>query len=363
MQFKDVIGQESLKRHLIANAQTGRIPHAHLFWESAGNGALPLAMAYAQYLNCPNRTNEDSCGTCPSCKQFANLAHPDLHFIFPFAAENSQNAKCDNMLPQWRDFVRQNCYFDLQSWMSFTGETTKKGVIYSNESEILMSKLRLKNYSADYKVIIIWLPETMNATCANKLLKVLEEPPSQTVFMLVSEQPDLLLPTIVSRTQLIRVAPIDMASMEQHFGHEIARMANGSITRANELQNEEGNTQHFFELYRQLMNNVATRNLINLKAWSESLASEGREKIAGFLAYAETLTREAFMANLGDESLSYYKSNEADFMNKFKRCIHTGNIENINGQWLLAARQIGQNANSKLVLFDLALQLLTQIKI
>ncbi|MBP5318272.1 MAG: DNA polymerase III subunit delta [Paludibacteraceae bacterium] len=363
MQFKDVIGQETLKKHLLKSVKEGRIPHAHLLWESEGYGAFPLALAYAQYLNCHHRTETDSCGECPSCRQFSNLAHPDLHFIFPFAADKPQDARCDQMLPTWREFVKAQPYFGLRQWMAYTGETTKKGMIYSNESEVLLSKLQLKSYEADYKTILIWLPETMNASCSNKLLKILEEPPAGTVFLLVSEHPEQLLQTVVSRTQMLRVGPVDAESMSQHFSPEIVHLAGGSVTQARQLVGDEGENRAYFELYRQLMNCVVTKNLVALKSWSEQLAGSGREQIAGFLEYAQHLTREAFIRNLNNEQLSYYNPYENEFLQKFMRCIHTGNIERVSEEWTRAHREIGQNANSKLVLFDLGLQLLTQIKL
>ena len=210
MQFKDIIGQESIKQRLRQSVKEQRIPHAQLLYGEPGIGKLQLAIAYAQYLACPNRTEEDSCGVCPSCLQYQKLQHPDLHFAFPIYKEKSnRDSVCNDFMGQFREIVLQKGYFSLNDWYAHIGAETKQGVIYEAESSEILRKLSLKAFGNGFKTMIIWLPEKMHNACANKLLKIIEEPPEGTLFLLVSEDPSLLLPTILSRTQQFKVPRLE----------------------------------------------------------------------------------------------------------------------------------------------------------
>ena len=206
MLFKDIIGQEATKRQLRQAVREGRIPHAQLFTGISGIGKLQLALAYAQYLNCPHRTEEDSCGTCPTCLQYQHLQHPDLHFVFPIVGSDEV---CDNFLEPWRKIILEQHYFDLDDWHEALGIENKQSMIYEKESGEILHKLSLKAYGDGYKIMIIWQPEKMNASSANKLLKILEEPAPKTVFILVSEHPEKLLSTIQSRVQTILIPRLE----------------------------------------------------------------------------------------------------------------------------------------------------------
>ena len=204
MRFCEIIGQDEVIRQLCQSVQDGRIAHAQLFTGLSGVGKLGLALAYAQYIACPNRTNEDSCGICPSCLQYQKLQHPDLHFAFPIVKSDDGDV-CDDFVEKFRNLILENKYFDLEDWYRMMGVETKQGMIYEKESSEILRKLSLKSFGDGYKVMVIWQPEKMNETCANKLLKLLEEPPTKTLFLLVSEHPELLLSTILSRVQEVRV--------------------------------------------------------------------------------------------------------------------------------------------------------------
>ena len=204
MQFCEIIGHETVKNHLRQAVCEGRIPHAQLFTGPAGVGKLALAIAYAQYVACPNRTAEDSCGKCPTCLQYSKLQHPDLHFAFPIIKTESADV-CDAFLDKWRELLLKDKYFDIEDWYRVMGSETKQGMIYDKESSEIIRKLSLKSFSNGYKVMIIWQADKMNPRCANKLLKLLEEPPTMTLFLLISEHPEQLLSTIVSRVQEVRV--------------------------------------------------------------------------------------------------------------------------------------------------------------
>lgn len=223
MQFRDIIGQEELKRRLVAGVGAGRVSHAQLFTGAAGSGTLPLAVAYAQYLNCRHRAGGDSCGVCPDCRQIAALAHPDLHLVFPVNKQGKKSGEAvtsDSFLPLLRTvFARSGGYFSPQEWYDALDlGKTLRGAISAREADEIIRKLSFKSFEAEYKVMLVWLPETMNEEAANKILKILEEPWPKTVFLLVSEAPDRLLQTIVSRTQEVAVPRIATSVLEEVAG-------------------------------------------------------------------------------------------------------------------------------------------------
>jgi DNA polymerase-3 subunit delta' len=211
MLFSEIIGQENTKKQLIDSVQTSRMSHAQLFSGPEGSGSLPLAIAYAQYVSCTQQGADDSCGVCPSCRKYNKLAHPDLHFVFPVATTDKVKSKpvSDLFLPEWRDILLTNPYFSFNQWLEHIGVDNKQGLIGTEEAGEIIRKLTLKTYESDYKVMVIWMPEKMNDSSANKLLKMIEEPPLKTLFLLVSEHPEQIITTIISRTQLVKVPRID----------------------------------------------------------------------------------------------------------------------------------------------------------
>ncbi|MBR4499494.1 MAG: DNA polymerase III subunit delta' [Paludibacteraceae bacterium] len=384
MLFKEIIGQEEVKRQLCASVREGRIPHAQLFTGISGIGKLQLALAYAQYVNCPHRTEEDSCGTCPTCLQFQHLQHPDLHFVFPIVKTDAGDT-CDDFLEPWRQIVRDKRYFDLNDWHEALGVETKQSMIYEKESGEILRKLSLKAYGDGYKVMIIWQPEKMNADCANKLLKILEEPAPKTLFLMVSEHPEQLLSTIQSRVQTIRVPRLETdeiagvlrtQGIDATKAQDIARIANGSYLAAvKKLDETEANKQElrdFIALFRDAYTvgvlsdpEKKYESLKRLRQWSLDMADSkvGRERQKHFLQYAQQQVRENFIRNAGEPELNYQMEAERDFSVKFAPFIHPGNVEAIMNQLSLAERQIEQNGNAKMIFFDLCLQMIVLIKI
>ena len=383
MLFRDIIGQEATKQQLRQTVREGRIPHAQLFTGISGIGKLQLALAYAQYLNCPNRTEEDSCGTCPTCLQFQHLQHPDLHFAFPIVKTDDYD-RCDDYVDSWRDIILKKRYFDLDDWHKALGVETKQSMIYEKESQEIIRKLSLKPYGNGYKVMIIWQPEKMNADCANKLLKLLEEPPAQTVFLLVSEHPEQLLTTIQSRVQTIRVprlpdetiadALVQKGIAPDHAA-DIARIANGSYLAAQKKADESEENQVELNDFIALFRNAFTVGVLRdpqkkyeslkaLRKWSLDMADSkvGREKQKHFLQYAQQQVRENYIRNLAQPDLNYQLAAEREFSVKFAPFIHDGNVEEIMNQLELAERQIEQNGNAKIIFFDLCLQMIVLIK-
>lgn len=384
MLFKEIIGQEEVKQQLRLSVREGRIPHAQLFAGVSGIGKLQLALAYAQYVNCPHRTSEDSCGVCPTCQQYRNLQHPDLHFAFPIVKTDSADT-CDAYMAPWRSIILKQHYFDLDDWYKALGVETKQGMIYEKESSEILRKLSLKPFGEGYKVMIIWQPEKMNPTCANKLLKILEEPPERTLFIMVSEHPEQLLSTIQSRVQTIRVPrlqaeDIAQALMSQHNMNEteardIARIANGSylqaLKKSDETEENQQELRDFIALFRDAYTVGVMRDpkmkfdsLKRLRQWSMEMADSkvGREKQKHFLQYAQNQVRENYIRNFHQPELNYQMSAERDFSVKFAPFIHSGNVEQIMLELEKAERQIEQNGNAKVIFFDLCLQMIVLIK-
>ena len=357
MQFRDIIGQEELKRRLVASVAAGRVSHAQLFTGAAGAGTLPLAVAYAQYLNCRHRADGDSCGVCPDCRQIAALAHPDLHLVFPVNKQGKKSGEVitsDAFLPLFRTvFARSNGYFSPQEWYDALDlGKTLRGAISAREADEIIRKLSFKSFEAEYKVMLVWLPETMNEEAANKILKILEEPWEKTVFLLVSEAPDRLLQTILSRTQEVAVPRISTEVLEAVAArhgqsdparlHNLARLAGGDYLT---LQRLSYNDKH-----------------LELVSWAEEVAHLSREQQRAFLRHAARLLRESYMLHAGLADISYLWGAEADFCGKFAPFIGNENVEFLLDEIERAMRQITQNGNPTIVFTHFALSVSKQIR-
>lgn len=348
----------------------GRIPHAQLLTGPAGIGKLQLAVAYAQYIACPHRTPDDSCGVCPTCLQYQNLQHPDLHFAFPIVKSDKGDV-CDDFFPQLRQLLLDRQYFDVNDWTAELGEETKQAIIYEKESSEILRKLSLKSFADGYKVMIIWQPERMNTIAANKLLKLLEEPPAQTLFLLVSENPDQLLTTIISRVQQIVVPRLSESELASIFGADIAHIANGSYLEARRISEAAEDNEAYLNDFKALMRNAwlvgRKKNyqaLLDLRRWSLEMADSkvGRERQKAFLQYAQRQVRENYIYNLAQPEMNYQTHAEAQFSANFAPFIHAGNVERIMGELERAEVQISQNGNAKIIFFDLCLQMIVLIK-
>lgn len=384
MLFSQILGQQDIKERLIRTVTEQRIPHAQLFRGPEGIGKLGLALAYAQYVCCQNKGENDSCGRCPSCVKYAKLAHPDLHLVFPVIKPASKSSVvCDDFVAEFREMVIRSPYFGMSEWFTRIADDAKQGMIYANESQEIIRKLSLKTYESEYKVMLIWLPERMNISCSNKLLKILEEPPEKTLFLLVSNKPDEMIATILSRTQQLSIPRLKVEDIvtallthsdleiTQHDALNTARLANGSYLSALNLLREgdekKQNFGHFVTVMRlawQVGNRKDHASLKTLKKWSEEIAASavGRERQKGFLAYAQHLVRENFMMNLRQPELNYLNQEESDFSEKFSSFIHERNVEDLMQEFALAERHIEQNVNAKMVFFDLTLKLIMLLK-
>ncbi len=385
MDWKEVIGQQEMQQRLMQLVQEERVPHALLFCGSAGVGKMALAIAFAsQLLSGEKAAAAEDDGFMMAAEDpritknkamLREWTHPDLHFTFPTIKLPSMGSDhqpvSNDFSKQWIALLKRGPYFSIEQWMTAMGAANQQAIITGAESDELSRKLSLKSSQGGYKVSIIWLPERMNQTSANKLLKLLEEPPQQTVFILVSEHPEQLLETIRSRTQRIDIKRIDEASIEKALidkrgieadaAHRIARIANGSWLQALDALDTGNENRDFLDMFIMLMRLAYGRRVKDLKKWSENIAGYGREKQRRMLNYFMHLVRENFMYNFRQPELNYMTQEEEDFAKNFARFIHEGNVIEINELMALAYRDIGQNANAKVVFYDLALKMIVLI--
>ena len=374
MQFADIIGQSALKRHLAESIDRGRISHAQLFTGAAGTGSLPLAIAYAQYLNCPNRTNGDSCGVCPSCHQIAQLAHPDVHFVFPVNKQGKKSGEVvlsSDFMPLWREIMADTKgYFTREQWYDRLDlGKTLQGMISAKEADEIIRRLSFKSFESEYKIMIVWLPETMNEEAANKILKILEEPWEKTIFLLVSERPDRLLQTILSRTQEVAVPRLTveelmpMATGDEQQRRNMARLAAGDLIEMRRLAGgeEDAVRAESFEMFCRLMRLSYNDKHLELIDWADDMAQLTREQQRSMLLHSARLLRESYMLHAGLGSISYLWGEEAKFCNNFAPFIGNQNIEFLIGEIESAMRQIGQNGNARIVFTHFALAVSKQI--
>ena len=373
MKFAEVIGQDDAKARLLQLAEGGRIPHAILLCGPSGCGKMAMALAFASYLLCKNHgKGGDACGECNQCKMVAKWEHPDLHFTFPTIKLPSMGSDhkpiSDDFIREWRALLAKGPYFSMNQWMETIGAENQQAIITAGESDELTRKLSLKSSQGGYKVAVIWLPERMNTECANKLLKLIEEPPTQTVFIMVCEEPTKLLETIRSRTQRIDMKRIDTECIRQALTERrgltddtatrLARIANGSWLKAIESLSADNENVQFFDMFKLLMRLAYMRNIKELKRWSETMSAFGREKQKRFVEYFIRLARENFMYNFGRPELNYMTQDEEDFARNFARFVNEDNILQISDLADRTIRDIGQNANAKIVFFDFALRMI-----
>ncbi|WP_346862419.1 DNA polymerase III subunit delta [uncultured Draconibacterium sp.] len=373
MFFKDVVGQDEIKKRLIRSVQEQRISHAQLFSGHSGTGKLPMALAYAQYISCKNRSDEDSCGVCPSCHKYQKLAHPDLHFVFPiYNAKQFNKPVSDDFLPQWRTMVNANPYFELSQWLGHIDAGNAQGEIYERESESILRKLNLKSFEAEFKVMIIWLPEKMNQACSNKLLKMIEEPPSKTLFLLITENEEGVIGTIRSRAQLVKFpfvsnaalkeALLKMEGVDPEIVPDAVHLAAGSYIKALEYLTPGDDEQFYFQKFQEMMRFAYARKVSELIAWADEMAGIGRDKQKAYFAAALRLVREYFVSNLKRSEITYMNREEKEWAKKFAPFINERNIVAFADEFELAIKHISMNGNPRIIFMDTGLRMVRLIK-
>ncbi len=374
MLFKDVLGLDHIKNHLALSADRGRIAHAQLFVGPEGSGTLAMALAYVQYLVCENTKGENLGGNQACNLKFDSLAHPDVHFAFPTSNSDKvrSHAVSNHYMDEWRQFVKEQPYGNLFDWYRLIGIEKKQGQIGVDEAMDVVKKLALKSYEGGYKVMIIWMAEKMNTAAANKLLKLIEEPPQKTIFLLITEDEEQILQTIRSRCQILHFPPlaeetIANALVEKGLVREealrLAHGANGNFNKAIDLMNRDSEDLVFEKWFVQWVrsafkakgNKAAIHDLI---MWSEEVAKTGRETQKKFLKYCLSVMRQALLINFGADELAYMQIHVDNFkLEKFAPFIHESNILDIVAELEEAMYHIERNGNSKIVLTDLSIKL------
>lgn len=371
--FQQVIAQQSVKEHLLQMVRDNQLPHALMFCGPQGAGKLPLALAFARYLLCTGPAESDSCGECPGCRMLDSWAHPDLHFSFPiYKGKSSDHPISDDFLEAWRDQLLENPYFDTEMWLNDIKAENQQITFYVQESDALQRKLALKSSQGGRKVVLMWLPEKMSQEVANKLLKLIEEPPLHTYFLLVSEDPEMVLGTIQSRVQRINVPSltedeIANALMISHaipedIAQNIAHISRGNYTEALKRVEAGNEQQQFFSLFVHLMRSCYMRDLKNLQAWTQNVRELGRERQKRMLEYFQRLIRENFIYNFHQKELSYQTMEEQQFSTRFAPYINENNVIGIMDELSDAQRDIEQNVSAQMVFFDFALKMIILLK-
>jgi DNA polymerase-3 subunit delta' len=368
MQWKDVIGLEEQKWSLRKEVRNNTVSHAKLFHGKAGHGGLSLALAYAQYLFCSESTETDSCGRCPACLKVKHLQHPDLHFSFPVV--QSMGKISDPFLHEWRNQLSETTYFSLNEWVKRIDEKERKPIISSDESQEILKKLSLKSFEGGYKVMIVWMAEEMNTVCANKLLKILEEPTKDTVFILLAERIEQLLPTIVSRTQTIRLPRLDADFIREFFRGKGVKSADlealvsrseGDLVIANRLLDMQGDHIELRELFILLMRACYKKDVLQMLDWAETIAFANREKQKTFLEYALHMFRQSLLKNYTQDQLTRVSIEEQTFLSNFSKFITGNNVFNFTKTFNEAHYHLDRNANSKILFTSLCFKVMRYI--
>ena len=368
MNFSEVIGQDDVKSRLLTLIESGKIPHSLLLYGAPGCGKMALALALASHLLGENDVNNSKAASVKA--MLDRWEHPDLHFSYPVIRPTGTTADhkmiSDDFAKEWHLLLKKGPYFDMDTWLEHMNAANQQAIIFASESDNLTRKLNLKSSMGGYKVAIIWLPERMNVECANKLLKLLEEPPHQTLFIMVSEAPERLLETVRSRTQMIQVKRIDTAVLERALvekrgldgdtARRVAQIANGSWLDAIRMLNADSEVKQFFNDFVGVMRASYRRDIREMKAWSERVATYGREKQKRMLLYFHRMFRENFMYNFKQDSLIHFTQDEEQFAQKFAPFINERNIVELYELVELNIRDLSQNANPKIVFFDFTLR-------
>ena len=375
MQFKDVIGQSAVKKRLIQSVRENHVSHAQLFLGPAGSGKLPLALAYAQYILCPNRTETDSCGVCPTCQKMQKLVHPDLHFVVPTAATKKvkSNPESDLFMEEWREYVIQNQgYVDTSSWYTFLDVENKQGYMSVRDAASLLRKLSMKSYEGEYKIAIIWMAEKMRVDTANKLLKLLEEPPEKTVFLLIAEDQEELLATIKSRTALVKIPAIETSAIEKALverlscqpnqAHDAAIISEGNwITACHSVQDSEEH-KFFFTTFQQWMRLCFRGNVTEIIDFSNNIKTLGREKQKELLEYGLRIVGNALLFNNNLAGMVMLPDDEKKFNANFAPFVKPANLAQIVELFEEAMRQIERNGYAPLIFTDVSFKMVGLLK-
>ena len=379
LQFKTIIGQQRVKQKLVSSVAENRVAHTQLFLGPEGAGSLALAIAFAQYVNCTHKQNGDSCGTCPSCVKYEKFAHPDLHFVFPTTTNDrvKKDPESNLFLDSWRSYLEKTAAYVTQNgWYEHLGVGNKQGTIYARDANQIIKILGLKSYEAEYKVVIVYLAEKLHPSASNKLLKSLEEPPHKTLIILVAERYEMILPTVRSRAQLVKVPALSREDIEAAVAKrsqalqirvnaaEIASMANGNWNEALALMDDSGENDFYFLKFRDWMR-LCFRpgNFIELHAFIQEWARLGREKQKQFLSYGLKVVHHSLLIEQGLTNAVFAHQAEMDYLTKFAPFVHDGNRKQMVELLNEAIYHIERNAHAAILFTDLSFSMVDLLKI
>ncbi len=374
MLFSEIVGQDNIKSHLTTSADFGRVPHAQLFVGPEGSGTLPMAIAYAQYLLCKNTNGENGNGIESCNLKFKNVSHPDLHFVFPVATTDKvkKHPVSSHFMVEWRQLIDKQPYGNLFDWYRILGIDNKQGQIGVDEAADIVKSLSLKSYEGGYKVMIIWMAEKMNTPAANKLLKLIEEPPNKTVFILITEDEERIINTIKSRCQVLHFSPLSEEAIKnaliQNYqipegdASKIAIRSNGNYNKACDLVYSDSEDTQFEEWFvfwiRSAFKAKGNKSAIHdLISWSDTISKTGRETQKQFLKFCLEFFRQALMLNYKAEHLVFMEPKSSFKLAKFAPFVHGNNIMEISEELQDAIYHIERNGNSKIILTDLSIKL------
>lgn len=369
MRFSEVIGHEEAKTRLRTAADTGRIPHAILLHGPSGIGKTRLARAFAQYINCTERREGDSCGKCPACIQTASLNNPDVHYVYPILNKRSSSPLSSDYAEEWKEMLKQYSYMSPEQWQIMIDAGNSQPQIYVDESAEIIRISSLSTYGARYKIFIVWLPEKMNVSTANKLLKVIEEPFEDTLFIFVSNNPGAIIPTINSRLQHVELNPLPSSEIIDFLvgkgksyeeAEALAKIARGNMNLASQLAERGNENEEFANIFIDVMRAAYSRNVTALRIYADNFAAFGREKSMRLLLYFNRMLRESFISNFKMPVLNAMTPAESTFVGKFGPFINADNIERLSAAVDDAYTDVSRNANQKIVWFDLML-IITQL--
>jgi DNA polymerase-3 subunit delta' len=369
MQFKQIVGQAAVKQRLVTSVKENRVSHAQLFLGPGGAGSLPLAVAYAQYLSCEDKQVDDSCGLCSSCRKYQKLMHPDLHFSYPFFAKHKDDTAL-TFIDQWRDAFIANPYLSLDTWRGYLDAENKQANINIAECHQIIKKLSFKPFESAYKVLILWLPEYLDKE-GNALLKIIEEPQPNTLFLLVAQNQDQILNTILSRTQLIKIPALGFEDIKEHLVNqqhqteeaaaEIAYLCNGNLTDALTMLNDDNKSYH--ELFVQWLRLCFANKGLEVIPFVDLLSKMGRENQKNFLRYGLSFIRECCLLLSDAGNLVHLPARELETAQKLTRILDLDMSQGIVTELEKAHYHVERNANPKILFLDVSLQIIKMLNL